>query len=75
MAITYFHPSFSNAAFIVFIFFLLFFLVFTSIRVIGRMKNSGLPGAYIREYKQSRWIYNLGFVLCGGILIYELLKS
>ena len=75
MAITYVRPSFSDPTFVVFIVFFLFSLVFTSIRVIGRMKASGFPEAYIREYIQSRWIYNFGFVLCGGILIYELLKS
>ena len=74
ISITYLQPSFSNAAFILLIFFFLFFLVVTSIRVIRKMKASGLPDDYIREYKQSRWIYNLGFTLCGGILLYELLK-
>ena len=72
--ITYVQPSFSNAAFILLILFFLFFLSFTSIRVIRKMKVSGLPDAYIREYKQSRWIYNLGFALCGVILLYEILK-
>ena len=72
--ITYLSPLFSNAAFILFIVFILFYLAFTSIRVIRRMKMAGLPDAYIKEYKQSRWIYNIGFDLCGIILLYELLK-
>lgn len=75
MIVTYLQPSFSSAAFVLFILFFLFFLVFTSIRVIRKMKASELPAAYIREYKQSRWIYNTGFAVCGGILLYELLKS
>jgi hypothetical protein len=74
LIITYLRPSFSNAAFVLLILFFLSYLVFTSIRVIRIMKMSGLPDAYIREYKQSRWVYNIGFAVCGGILLYELLK-
>lgn len=72
--ISYVQPSFSNPAFVLLILFFLFFLFFTSTRVIRKMKVSGLPKAYVREYKQSRWIYNIGFALCGIILLYELLK-
>lgn len=72
--ITYMNPAFSNAAFVILIFFFLFFLFFISIRVIRKMKAFCLPAAYIKEYQQSRWIYNIGFTLCGGILLYELLK-
>ncbi|MFA5902899.1 MAG: hypothetical protein WC836_03125 [Desulfobacula sp.] len=72
--ISYVQPSFSNPAFVLLILFFLFFLFFTSTRVIRKMKVSGLPDAYVREYKQSRWIYNIGFALCGIILLYELLK-
>lgn len=73
-AITYLQPGFSNAAFVILILFFLFFLFFISIRIIRKMKVSGLPDGYIKEYKQSRWIYNIGFIVCGGILLYELLK-
>ena len=72
--ISYVRPSFSNPAFVLLILFFLFFLFFTSTRVIRKMKASGLPDAYVREYRQSRWIYNIGFALCGIILLYELLK-
>jgi hypothetical protein len=73
--ISYLQPSFSNTTFALFILFFLFFLAVTSIRVIRKMKASDLPAAYIREYKQSIWIYNMGFALCGGILLYEMVFS
>ncbi len=72
--VTYVQPSFSNAAFVLLILIFLVSLVFISVLVIRKMKASGLPDSYIREYKQSRWIYNIGFALCGGILVYELMK-
>ncbi len=72
--ISYLQPSFSNTAFILLILFFLFFLFFISAQIIRKMKALNLPHAYIREYKQSRWIYNIGFALCGFILLYELLK-
>jgi len=75
VTVSYFQPSFSNAAFVLFILFFLFFLAFTSVRVIWKMKVSDLPAAYIREYKHSRWIYNIGFAVCGGILLYEMVFS
>ena len=75
MLITYFKPSLSNAAFVLFVLFFLFFLFFNSIRVVRKMKDTALPAAYIREYQHSRWIYNMGFVLCGGILLYEMVFS
>ncbi|OGR11665.1 MAG: hypothetical protein A2097_02720 [Desulfobacula sp. GWF2_41_7] len=74
ITITYLKPAFSNAAFVILILFFLFFLFFISIRVIRKMKAFGFPAGYIKEYQQSRWIYNIGFTLCGGILLYELLK-
>jgi len=75
MLVSYLQPSFANAAFVLFVLFFLFFLFLNSIRVLRKMKDTDLPAAYIREYGHSRWIYNMGFVLCGGILIYETVFS
>ncbi|MCM2284211.1 MAG: hypothetical protein NDI81_05495 [Desulfobacula sp.] len=75
MLVSYLQPSFSSAAFVVFILFFLFFLFLNSIRALRKMKDTDLPAAYIREYRHSRWIYNMGFVLCGGILLYETVFS
>jgi hypothetical protein len=75
MIITYLKPSLSNAAFVLFVLFFLFFLFFNSIRVVQKMNDTDLPAAYIREYRHSRWIYNMGFALCGGILLYEMVFS
>lgn len=74
LIIPYILPSFFNTAFILFILFFLFFLFFISSRVIQKMKTLGFPLIYIKEYQHSRWIYNFGFALCGGILLFELLK-
>jgi hypothetical protein len=75
MLVSYLQPSLSNAAFVLFVLFFLFFLFFNSIRVVRKMKDTDLPAAYIREYQHSRWIYNIGFALCGGILLYEMVFS
>jgi hypothetical protein len=75
MIITYLVPSLSNAAFVLFVLFFLFSLFFNSIRVVRKMKDTNLPAAYIREYRHSIWIYNMGFALCGGILLYEMIFS
>jgi hypothetical protein len=70
--IKYLKPSFSTIAFILLNMVFLLFLFVTSARIMQKMKASNLPAPYIKKYGQSRWIYNLGFAACGGILVYEL---
>lgn len=74
LTITYINPDFSNTAFALFIPLFVFYLFFISVQVVRKMKKSGLPNDYIKEYNQSRWIYNIGFAVCGGILLYELMQ-
>jgi len=74
MTLAYINPDLSNAAFVILILFFLFYLFYISGGVIRKMKAAGLPNTYIKEYQQSRWIYNIGFAQCGVILLYELLK-
>lgn len=69
-----FHPSFSTIAFILLILFFIGFLVILSVVIIRRMTASRLPRNYIRKYRQSRLIYNTGFIFCGGTLLYELIR-
>lgn len=72
--IKYLHPSFSTIAFVVLILFFITFLVITSVLILKKMKDYGLPTAYVRKYKQSRMVYNFGFTACGVTLLYDLLK-
>jgi hypothetical protein len=70
-AIKYFQPSFSNVAFIILILFFLSFLIITSFLIIKKIQETNLPKAYIKKYKQSRLLYNLGFTICSLILLYD----
>jgi len=73
LLITYLKPSFSTPGFVILILFFISFLIATSIRILRKMKESNLPEEYVKKYRQSRMIYNLGFSACGFILLYELL--
>jgi phosphatidylglycerophosphate synthase len=72
--VKYYLPSFSNVYFIGLILFFLVFLIMTSVVIIKKLKQINVPSEYIQEYKQSRLVYNFGFLVCGIILLYELLK-
>lgn len=72
--IALFHPSFSTVAFILLILFFISFLIIISFVIMKKIKHAGLPPAYIKKYWQSRLVYNLGFIICGATLLYELIK-
>lgn len=73
LALTRIFPSFYTPAFVILILAFIGFLFWTCARVVGRMKAADLPDDYIKQYRQSRWVYNLGFALCGGILLLEMM--
>jgi len=74
IAINFFMPTSSNIPFVLLILFFIIFLVTTSLLISKKMKKMSLPAEYVKNYQQSRLLYNLGFITCGAILLYELLK-
>ncbi len=73
LVLTWSFPSFYTPAFVILILAFIGYLFWTFARVVGRMKAADLPDEYIRQYRQSRWVYNLGFTLCGAILLLEMM--
>lgn len=73
-ALKYVNPSYSSLAFIALILFFLIFLGITTFFIFKKIKEIDLPEAYVKKYKQSRLLYNLGFTVCGVILLFEVIK-
>jgi fructose-specific phosphotransferase system IIC component len=75
VGISLMNPEIASPAFVVLILLFFAFLIGTYMVIVRRLNDTDLPGEYIKRYKRSRMLYNGGFIVCGVILLYELIIS
>ena len=73
MGIEFYGLSVADTALIALLIVFLLYLIVSQLIITKKLTSMNLPESYVKKYKLSRYVYNLGFGICGLCILVNLL--